>query len=506
MVSLDQLNTIMTDVQSRLRSLPEHVTDSESFEKRVNAVVRQILDAAQNDPNPSALTRKMTFGQDAKIAGSKFARYGLSASDVEFLYDFQQAAARNGRTNGPSEELQNAFKAISDAYYMPEDEIRRIDKSAVDNMFPRIPISAYSDADKVLASKGMWWATGAYQRTLKSMDTAEAGYGQELIGATYIRDLWDAARAESRIFNLIPSFEMTDATAYYPVEADLPEMLLFSEAASANATFNSTIKSGSRRVAITAKKLGFHQQWSGEIDEDSLIPFVPFLRRQLALAAAHYSDSLMLNGDVTNAASGNINLVDADPADTKHYLAFDGIRKIGLVDNTANSLDVNGAITYAALRGQYGRMKHEAHLIDWGHPTNPADLIHVADLDTCDAISGLDEVLTVDKFGPNATVLTGQQARIGQHPLIASMAVGKTNSAGKISTTAGNNTKGQVVAFNRNGFRVGWRRRIRIELDREIRADQNIIVVYMRMGLGRYSSTGAAAGIECADVLYNISL
>ena len=57
----------------------------------------------------------------------------------------------------------------------------------------------------------------------------------------------------------------------------------------------------------------------------------------------------MLNGDDTNAATGSINLDDADPADTKHYPAFDGIRHAGIVDNTGNKADMNGAITYAAL-------------------------------------------------------------------------------------------------------------------------------------------------------------
>ena len=508
-VSLEHLNTIMSDVQARLKSLPEHVTENDAFEKRISSVVKQIMGQVQQDPNPDVY-RKMSFQSpvaNGKLLGSKFARHGLTASDVEFLYDLQVAVARGGNgQGGPSEELTNAFKAISDAYYLPEDEVRKIDKGAIDNMYPRIPLSWYNNADRELAAKGMWWATQAYQNSQKAMDSAEAGYGQQLIGAEYIRDLWDAARSESRVFNLIPQFEMTDPTAYYPVEADLPEMLLFSEATSANATFNSTTKSGTRRVQVDAKKLGFHQQWSGDLDEDSLIPFVPFLRRQLALAAAHYSDSLVLNGDTTNAATGNINLNDADPADTKHYLAFDGIRKAGLVDNSANSKDAAGAVTYNLLRGQYARMKHEAHLIDWGHPTNPNDLIHVADLDTADAIANLDEVMTVDKFGTGATVLTGQQARIGQHPLIASMAMSKTQADGKVSTTAGNNVKGQVVAFNRNGFRVGWRRRIRIETFREIRADQNVIVIYMRLGFGRYSSSGGVGGIESADALYNISL
>jgi hypothetical protein len=187
-------------------------------------------------------------------------------------------------------------------------------------------------------------------------------------------------------------------------------------------------------------------------------------------------------------------------------LAFDGIRHAGIVDNTGNSKSAAGPLTYALLKGQQSRMRSDTYLQDWGHPVNPGDLIYVADPDTADKAAQLDEVITVDKFGPQATILTGQLARIGQSPFISSIAMSKTEADGKVSTTAGNNVKGQVVAFNRNGFKVGFRRRVRIETFRDVRTDQYVLALYVRVGFGRYSPTGAASGIECADVLYNITV
>jgi len=254
------------------------------------------------------------------------------------------------------------------------------------------------------------------------------------------------------------------------------------------------------------QRIVIHQMWSGEMEEDAILPFIPFLRRQAQLAIAYYADSLVLNGDTTNAAIGNINLDDGDPADTKHYLAFDGLRHVGLVDNTANQKDMGGAITYAALLGARARMVDMTNRFDWGHPTDPEDLVYVADVETADKIALLDEVITVDKMGPNATVLTGQQARIARHPLIASMAVPKTEADGKVSTIPANNVKGQVVVFNRRGFKVGWRRRVKLEAERLPATDQSRIVYSLRIGFGRYSATGAASGIEAADVIYNITL
>jgi len=500
---------LIQDIHDRLEGIGEAVS-----EDRIRNIVSTYLDELTDD---SDFVRKMRFGPgsgpDAQLLGTKFARWGLTLADVEWLYDVQDSLRGLRRVNGggvyqgPSEELENTFRAISAAMYVPEDQIREMDRRAIDNLFPRIPLGWFHGQDRRLAQHGDWELTDAYQRAIRAMDTAESGFGSQLIGAQYVGELWEAAARESRVFALIDSFEMTAPTAYLPVEVDIPELLFVSESTSSSSSNYTTVKTGSQRVQVDAKKFVIHQMWSGEMEEDSIIPFVPFLRRQATLSLQHYSDSLVLNGDTTNAGTGNINLDDADPADTKHYLAFDGIRHVGLVDNTNNQKDMSGAITYTELlTGPRGRMIDTTNLVDWGHPTNPQDLVYVSDPETADRVALLDEVITVDKFGPQATVLTGQMARIGQHPLIPSIAVSKTEADGKVSTTAGNNTKGQVAVFNRRGFKTGWRRRVRLETERLPATDQTRIVYSLRLGFGRFSPTGAASGIEAGDVIYDISL
>jgi len=480
------LEGLLRDVAARLDSIPQNSITEEQARK-IFADLSESLKADQN------ADRKMKFGASpSALWGTKFSRYNYTAADVEMLYDLMTAKQRAGIGAGPSEELTKAFGVVSSAYYLDEAEVKRIDMQAIDGLFPRVRKGTASPAE-----------IAAYT---KAMDSAESGYGQQLIGAQYVADLWDAARPESRVFSLLDTFDMTAPTAYLPVEADLPEMIFAAEATSSTQSDYATQSTGSNRVQVDAKKFLIHQIWSTELEEDSIIAFIPFLRRQAALAIAHYSDAAVLNGDTTNAATGNINLDDADPADTKYYLAFDGLRHVGLVDNTANSKDLGGAVTFAALKAQLTRMLDTSKLIDWGHPINPADVVYVTDPTTAEAIGQLDEVLTVDKFGPQATVLTGQLAGIGRNPLISSMAMSLTEADGKVSTTAANNVKGQVVAFNRRGLKAGWRRRVKVEVERLPGRDQTRIVYSLRMGLGRYSTTGAASGIEMADVLYNITL
>lgn len=525
---------LVKEVRDRLAAVDSKLADATSEEKLLQFVSNTLNTLLQDTENPvtAEFVRKMRFAEqpEPKLVGTKYARWNLTTADIEMLYDIQLSLRGQRRVDGdgayagPSEELTKTFQGMTDAIYLSMDDVKAIDKRALDNLFPRIPKGdiarrawvngqtryPLSPSDRDLLKRGAPWdATDIYQRAMRAMDSAETGFGLQLIGAQYVGDLWEAARAESRIFALIDTFEMTDPTAFLPVEVDIPEVLFVGETTSANvnpSSFYGTVKTGSNRVQLTAKKFLIHQQWSGEIEEDSIIAFVPFLRRQAQLSIAHYSDSLVLNGDDTNAGTGNINLDDADPADTKHYLAFDGIRHVGLVDNTGNSVDLAGPVTLTALNNSRGRMIDTARLADWGHPTNAADLVHIADPETADRVALLDEVTTLDKIGPRATILSGMIGEVLGHPVIGSIAMSKTEADGKVSTTAANNTKGQIATFNRRGFKAGWRRRVKLESERIIGTDQTRLVYSFRMGFGRFTPTGAASGIESADVIYDISL
>lgn len=484
------LEALAADIRQRLDAMNQSVSDKISDESIRALIEEQFAEMLKEDGNE--FLRKLRFGSGGgQLVGTKYARLNWTVADVEFCHDLLRAAKEGGRSKaGPSEELVKTFQAVSEGRYKETALVRADGYRQLDEMWREGRFSSFRD----------------YERAVRAMDTAESGFGSQLIGAQYVSELWTGAQATARVFNLINAFPMTDPTAYLPVEADLPELLFVSESTTNNASNYATTKTGSNRVQVDAKKFVMHQMWSGEMEEDSIIPYIPFLRRQAARSLSHHMDSLVLNGDTTNAATGNINLDDADPADTKHYLAWDGIRHAGLVDNTANSKDVAGAITLAEFRRQRGRMLSTTYKHDWGHPNDPMDLVHIADPETADAISFLDEVLTVDKFGPGATILNGQQARVLGNPLIASIDVSKTEADGKVSNTGANNTKGQVATFNRNGCVVGTRRNLQIETERLPATDQTRIVYSLRAGFGRFTPTGAASGIEWADVLYDISL
>ena len=334
-------------------------------------------------------------------------------------------------------------------------------------------------------------------KAIRAMDTAETGFGLELIGAQYVRDLWAAARNMDGLIGRIREIPMTDPTTYVPIDGDLAEMLFVGESTSSSATAYTTTKTGSTRVTLSAKKFTIQQIWSGELNEDSIIAFTPFLRERLNLSAALYLGSSMYNGDDTNAGTGNINSDDADPADTKHYLAYDGIRHYWLVTTTGQGKDMAAALDFKEINVARGKLNAGDDDVDslikninWGRSAR--ELLAVCDWDTYMAMLDGDKVTTVDKYGAAATIVTGELGNIWGIPINSPSYATKTEADGKCSTTEANNTKGQITIFNPLGFLAGARRDVQLFFDRIQRTDQFLFELYTRRAFTRFGGNVAA--------------
>ena len=350
-------------------------------------------------------------------------------------------------------------------------------------------------------------------RKQRSLDTAETGFGNELIAdALYTSKLWDAARNQyGTIMSRVESRPMSAGVETHPVLGVTPTMLYYGETTDAisAATAFTTIKPGSNRVTLTANKFIGSVNYSGELVEDSLIPLVPLLQEALSRSQAKTMDYWILNGDTTNAGTGNINLDDADPADTLYYLAGDGVRHAALVDNTGNARNVaSAALSYADLIALPGLMLDRTHDQHWGRPDSANDLLYVGSPELDNDILMLDEVANAfanKGMTPVDGPMRGELCRIGRYPYISHTGMALTEADGKVSTTANNNTLGQIACFNVRGLLMGTRRMAQIEVNREPRFDAWEIVLSTRVALGRYTPTGAASGIEWAAVAYAIA-
>lgn len=462
----DQLKIAADRVAGDIMAKFDETTRDLSPEQR--GIARDIAIQAIKDAGPELLAnagRGYTpeRGDDASVLrGTVYGHLGITMPQVELVHDLLEAArVADPRLKGANEKT----------------------RAIVDNI-----------------------------RKQRAMDTAESGFGAQLVAdAAYVPAIWDAAMEDyGTIAPLIESRTMSGPVEKHPVLGSVPDMILAAESASAiTGTLYGTQKVGTNEVTLTAIKLLSHLNFSGELVEDSVVPFVGLMQQALAKSQAKTLDKLALNGDTTNAGTGNINLDDADPGDTLYYLGADGIRHAFIVDATGQGVDAGGAITYQQLLKLPSLMLDRTYDHHWGRPDDPMDLIYVGTPELDNDILNLDEVVNAAAYRgmlvPTAPI-RGELFRVGgRHPYISTSAMGLTEADGKISATANNNTKGQVVAFNRRGLLWGIRRVAQVEVMRHPGLDQWQIVLSTRVALGRYSASGAASGIRWAAGLYNIT-
>ncbi len=396
---------------------------------------------------------------------------------------------------------------------------------------PQIEVSSkYADLDAVdmafmhtwLSRTGQWAPSAAFMRELaykayraveqgqldagavralpikadELMHVGNAGYGSEWVPDVWSTELWRKARTENVILPLFRAVEMpsnpfempisgTDPTVYYvPETQDEDDLTL----GASNPIPDSRIGSG--KVTLSAKKLALRVGFSAELTEDSALPLIPLYREQALRAMAEAIDHVLLNGDTESGATGNVNSDDAAPSATAKYLAFDGLRKLPLVTNAANAQDANGAPTVALMRST-------RFLMSPRYALKPHQCAWIVDGSTYAKLLSLDEVATVDKFGPHATVLTGEIAKVDGVPVLVSAEMPLTQADGKAD--ANGNSQGQALCVYRPGWIVGYRRRVAATMDYLPYYDAYQMVVTVRLAFAPFDT-------EVASVLYNITV
>lgn len=324
----------------------------------------------------------------------------------------------------------------------------------------------------------------------KALDATTAGSGDEYVPTGMAAELWQDMFISAKVAGAIPRLNMpTD-----PFDAPLG----WTSGTWRKGTPNTAITAQDATTAkstLTSTEQVYEVDWSYDLDEDSIIAVLPTLRQELARDGAEQIDRFIMHADSTDANTGNINSDDANPADDSYYLTNgqDGIRHLYLVDNTGQSTAVNAVLTDALMLAGVGRLGKYAADIN--------NLAIVADARTYIAMLGLTNVATMDKFGPQATILTGELAKYLNIPVLVSGAVSQYDTDGKYTTTSPstNDVYGSLSIIHRPSWRVGFRRQLLLEVDQLIQKRQFIMVVSFRLAVaarGTRSSAVHTAGIH----------
>ncbi|MHA2641774.1 MAG: phage major capsid protein [bacterium JZ-2024 1] len=298
----------------------------------------------------------------------------------------------------------------------------------------------------------------------KAMDTLTGGAGAEWVPTALSPDLAERVSLALKVASLHPRITMPTDPFKIPRMTAGSQAYLKSENQEISASHPAT-----GQASLDAKTLAVLVPVSYELEEDSVFALLPVIKRDLVRAIASGIETAIINGDTTTPH------LDADVVSASDVRkAWNGYRKLASV-----SLDFGGTLSADKLRTLRGMMRVYA--------VDPADLAWVVSVKGYLQLLSLKDnagnpvVMTVDKYGPRATLLTGELGRLDGIPVIVSEFVrDDLNASGVYDGVTTNKTV--VLLVYRPGFVVGERRVITVESTRDIRTGTLQVVASARIG------------------------
>ena len=338
-----------------------------------------------------------------------------------------------------------------------------------------------------------------------------SSYGDEWIGVTYSTQLWDKIRLQTQIVSRIPTVVVPQGSEsiVIPVNTTSPTFYKVAQATAQDSNPGrvtptvTTSRMGTTNKTLTVSKLGAAVNYSGELEEDSLIPWIAELRRDLIVEGAEVLEHVVIDGDTATGGTTNINDIGGTPGGTEAFLLFDGFRKLALVTNTANSrsagaLTIEDYLETIKLMGLGGKNAVEksrvSYIVDMFTHWKSLEL---AELKTQDVYSmpTIEEGVLRRVYGYDV-LTTDNMHRANQDATYGL----KANTSGKIDLdTASNNTTGSILAVRWDQWRLGYKRNWTFEVQRDALSDSTVIVGMMRVGMVHRDT-------EASAISYNVTL
>lgn len=217
--------------------------------------------------------------------------------------------------------------------------------------------------------------------------------------------------------------------------------------------------------------------------EDSAVLAIPTLQRQIVMDLNDAMEDALINGDSAathqdDIANWNIrdrwSLSPALGGSNDHRRGFVGLRAAAFDRSCTHDQNAASPYTFANFleaRAQLG----EIGMMDLICITSPEMIVK--------HLLGLSEVVTLEKFGPQATVRTGQLASLAGIPIIASRFMGADLEADGKFLGSGSQDRTGLLLVHSDSWRIFERRGILVESQRKIDVGATEIVATRRAKL-----------------------
>ena len=238
-------------------------------------------------------------------------------------------------------------------------------------------------------------------------------------------------------------------------------------------------------IDFDATKLGEFYCLPEELNEDSAPPILAIARAEVAEAQMRAMEQIKINGCTgvhqdTDTQAGAANLAAR---------TADGLRKLGL-DNSANGsvVDFLGAVVSTVRLDEMRKAMGKFGI-------QPRDLMYAFSPAGYHQAVSLEEVTSVEKFGPAATILSGALAafrgiEVGISEFIRDdLDLTGVNSGGANDFTT-------VILFNKRRFYWGRRRPIRVRVQMDLPdQDRWLLASYQRLDFQGHAQNANEASV-----------
>lgn len=283
----------------------------------------------------------------------------------------------------------------------------------------------------------------------KALDSITDGEGANWIPTNMRPEMLERLRRALQMSSLFTTFNITSDQELLPVEGgDATAYLVPENTADTGQTAITPSDPGTASINFQSKTIGAMTRVSKKANRDSIIPLIPYIQGKLLRAIAVGREDAITNGDVT-AAHQDTNVTNVKDV----RKAWPGFRQMALANNwkldaaTFNATTIFSAI---ALMGIYG--------------IDTADLVLILSPIAYAKLRSFPEVLTRDKAGDQATIVTGQVNSFGGIPVLVSSKIQQNLNASGVYDGVTTNKTGFLLVY-RPGFSNADRQAVELDED-----------------------------------------
>lgn len=309
---------------------------------------------------------------------------------------------------------------------------------------------------------------------IRSFSSAGTGDGENwiptIISASYVEE-YELERKVAALFKEMP---MPSSPWELPVQTDVTRSRLIGEGAAMT-----DVSFGTDKILFSAKKLGEYFLLPEELNEDTAPAILELARAEIVASQVRAIEDAILNADLSGTH------MDSDTVSaSSNRKAWNGLRKQALAASSTVNFTGGGFTDQKQrdmrkLMGKYG--------------VNPKQLVYIFGSSVYTQAQALDKLVTMEKYGPQATTFTGAIAMLDGTPVVVSEFVREDlNAAGVFDGVTTTRTIAHLV--NASRWYIGRRRpiRVRVQADGRAEFDRWQLASYQRLDFQGHKQAGVA--------------